>query len=1009
LFGYQIDFDRPAYLLLLLLLPVAWYWGQRSLSAMGGARRWLAFGLRAAVITGITLALAEIHVVRTSDRLAVIYVLDRSLSISPDQTKAAIEFINASRRRDRDLQRGDLAGVIVFGRQAAVELPPIDDDLPLVELETPVDGESTDLAAALRLARACFPPNCAKRIVVLSDGNENLGSAVEEARSLASADVGIDVVPLERPRQGDVSIEKLSIPAEVRRETPFDVRVVLHNSRPASDAAGGTVKGRLRVFRRVGSQEQVVTEQSIEVAPGKQVFALRDELASSDFYTYDAEFTADAAGADAVPENNRATAFTQVHGQGRVLLIEDWANPGEFSHLVERLRAVRIDVDVRPSNQLFSSLAELQRYDAVVLANVPRTSGEDANDVTQFGDDQIEMLVRNTQQLGGGLVMLGGPNSFGAGGWTNTPLEEAMPVDFQIKNAKVVPIGALVLVLDRSGSMTGEKIDMSKAAAIAAIKTLGQRDQIGVVVFDSDAEWIAPMQRVGTGARIAAQVSRIGADGGTNMQPGMSEGYAALSRVNAGVKHMIVLTDGRTNGSGFAGLAADMRKRGITTTAVAIGTDADAALMQQIARAGGGKFYRVEQPKTIPRIFMKEARRVSRPLVYENQSGIRPQLALRHEMLAGIDGPPPMLTGFVMTTVKNNPLVEVPLASPEPAPGAHPILAAWTYGLGRAVALTTDAGQRWTEPWTAWPDYDRLYTQVIRWSMRPTTGDGKLTLFAEVRDGTLRSIVTALDKDDQFLNFLALRGAVVGPDMQPADLTFKQFAPGRYVAECPIGASGNYFVTVVPGQGRAPLRAGVGVPHSAEFRAAGANRTLLENLAGNTPAHGAAGRVIDAHSASPAANPNVFRRDLPPAVARQPFWQFVMLAAACLFFFDIFNRRVIVSLAPVARRVAAAFSRRAAVQHDTESIDRLRGRKEEIARQLDDRRAAVRFEGPLAADDAHGATPLMADAPQSVAVAAPAAPPVSPEAEQDSYTERLLKVKRSVAKQAPPPVDADAR
>ena len=182
-FGYQLDFDRPAYLLVLLALPVAWFWGRHSLAAMGRLRHALAFLLRAAVITGIALALAEVHVVRTSDRLAVIYVLDRSLSVSPERSAAAIEFINASRAQFRNAKRGDVAGVVVFGREAAVELPPLDDDVPLVEVETPIDGESTDLAAALRLARACFPSQCAKRIVVLSDGNENEGSAIEEARA----------------------------------------------------------------------------------------------------------------------------------------------------------------------------------------------------------------------------------------------------------------------------------------------------------------------------------------------------------------------------------------------------------------------------------------------------------------------------------------------------------------------------------------------------------------------------------------------------------------------------------------------------------------------------------------------------------------------------------------------------------------------------------------------------------------------------------------------------------
>jgi uncharacterized membrane protein len=517
---------------------------------------------------------------------------------------------------------------------------------------------------------------------VLSDGNENLDSALDESRALAEADIGIDVVPLVRVQAGDVQIEKIATPPEVRRNTPFDVRVVLDNSREPGE--NGAVPGRLRVFRRLGGREQLVTEQSITVEPGKRVFSFREELSTSDFYTYDAEFLPDDAAADSIPQNNRATAFTQVHGQGRVLFIEDWANPGEFDDLVARLRAARIEVDVRPSNQLFGSLGELQRYDTVVLANVPRTSGENAESLSQFTDEQIDMLVRNTHQLGGGLVMLGGPSSFGAGGWTNTALETAMPVDFQIKNAKVVPIGALVLVIDRSGSMDGEKINMSKAAAIAALKTLGQLDYLGVVAFSGDFEWLAPMQKVGHGTRIAAQISRLGPGGGTTMMPAMTDAYQSVMRVNAGVKHMIVLTDGRTEQANFAALASRMRGRGVTTTAVAVGADADKGMLQSIATAGGGKFYHVIQPSAIPRIFMKEARRVARPLVYENQ-GIAVGQTRSHEILEGVSGPFPTMSGYVMTTPKTNPLVEIPLVASHPLPGGHPVLAAWSYGLGRAV------------------------------------------------------------------------------------------------------------------------------------------------------------------------------------------------------------------------------------------------------------------------------------------------------------------------------------
>ena len=285
------------------------------------------------------------------------------------------------------------------------------------------------------------------------------------------------------------------------------------------------------------------------------------------------------------------------------------------------------------------------------------------------------------------------------------------------------------------------------------------------------------------------------------MMPAMSEGARALGKATAAVKHMITLTDGQTAGTGYPELAAKMRRQGMTTTAVAVGGDADIRLMQRIAQAGGGKFYQVKNPKAIPRIFMREARRVARPLIYENDQPFQPQIVYPHEMLGSINGPLPPISGYVMTTPKESPLVEVVATAPQPSPGGQPLLAAWTYGLGRAVTLTTDTGQRWARDWTAWDGYDKFFSQMVRWSMRPKHGDGRFTLSAELQDGQIRVAVTALDSQNEFLNFLTMRGAVVTPDRNAFDLSLEQSAAGRYRAQFAADRPGNYFLTVVPAGG----------------------------------------------------------------------------------------------------------------------------------------------------------------------------------------------------------------
>ena len=295
----------------------------------------------------------------------------------------------------------------------------------------------------------------------------------------------------------------------------------------------------------------------------------------------------------------------------------------------------------------------------------------------------MQMLVRNTQQLGAGLLMIGGPDSLGVGGWTRTPIEEAMPIDFEIKNTKVIAVGALMLVIDSSGSMDGEKMSLCKIAAKEAVKGLSPADSIGVISFDGETHMrLCRLQTIGERTHILPLISRIQPGGGTIMFPALQKAYHQLDKSNASVKHMIVMTDGQTAPDNFQELAREMKKKGITVTSVAIGSDADTNLMRELAVSGGGKFFHVLSPRAIPQVVMREARRVSRPLIYENTSGISPVRTTPHSILTGIDGTLPPITGYVMSTPKDSPLVQTLLESPLPEGQRNPILSVWQYGLG---------------------------------------------------------------------------------------------------------------------------------------------------------------------------------------------------------------------------------------------------------------------------------------------------------------------------------------
>jgi uncharacterized membrane protein/Mg-chelatase subunit ChlD len=1011
MFDYQLDFASPWYLLLLGLLPLLWWFSFRSLAGLGNIRRLVAIGLRSAVLLAIIFALADIELKQTSERLTVIYLLDQSLSIPEAQRKEMVEYVNASIRRHR--KNDDRAGVIVFGREAAVEIPPFDDNVQVAQtIETMPDPEHTNLAAALKLAQASFPPDSARRVVVVSDGNENLGSALDQAQAMSEAGVSIDVHPVRFGTLAEVAVEKVTIPSEVRKGQPFDLRVVLNNTTPATDEDPGIVEGTLTIYEKTDDQPQVIAEQPVKLKPGKEVFTQKITIDQPAFYSYEAQFVPADKKSDGMSQNNRATAFSHVRGSGQVLLIEDQENPGEHEFLIDRLRKENIEVTVRNSAQLFTSLAELQPFDSVILANVPRSSGTDADNVSNFSDDQIKMLVRNTETLGCGLIMLGGPNSFGAGGWTNTELEKAMPVDFQIKSAKVVPKGALALVMHASELADGNH--WQKRIAAEAIKALGSQDYCGLLHWNGTETWLwnHPKGMVTVGPnrnKMLAYLDRMAPGDMPDFDPTMKMALKTMNGLpDAAVKHMIVISDGDPSPPSPSVVRAIANAK-ITVSTVAVGTHgpANSAVLKALATDTGGKYYEVKNNNALPRIFQREARRVARPLVYEKPEGFSPQINYPHEMLNGINGPLPPITGYVMTTLKENPLVELSILSPMPPAGENnTVMASWTYGLGRTVVFTADAGARWSTAWTDWSGYDKFFSQMVRWSMRPTGDLGKFSVATDVSDGKVKVIVTAIDKDDEYINMLNLSGMAIGPDMNTHELKMEQVAPGRYQGEFNAGDSGSYFVMLNPGAGQAPIQTGINVPYSAEFRERSTNEPLLTTLANLKPKGGASGKLIEGSKGDDTLDNllkiNTFRHDLPKAFSSQQAWFYLVLLAVCVFFFDVFVRRVTVNLdwlPPLVIRVRDRLLGRELQPVKVEYMERLRSRKAEITEHFEQKRAAARFEP---APDATASTSALDEelagtspSPDKPAASKPTAG-LKPQQEEETYTDRLLKAKKKV-------------
>ncbi len=1007
---FRLGFDHPVYLWLLAGVPLIWWFGSKPLGVLGRGRRGFALSFRTVVWSAIVLAIAGVQIVWISDRVTVMYVLDQSESIPQAKRQVMLDYVTKNVARHRNATREDRAGIIVFGRDAMIEMPPFDADIQVRRLESLLDRtDATNLESALNLAQASMPEDTARRIVVVTDGNENIGRATKLAARLADAGIGLDVVPVELSSGSEVLVEKIDLPSDIRTGQPFEARVVISNytdpNRATDDADAGDVQGLLRVKQTVDGEETLLLEQEIELNDGKNVFPLQHKIQQPAAYTYEAEFIPTRDDADSLRQNNRATGYTYVRGKGRVLLIQDRQQAGDYDLLIQSLRDSNIEVTVQSTGALFGSIAELQAYDAVILAGVPRVGSGTGDGLVSFTDDQIEMLVRNTQQMGAGLLMIGGPDGLGAGGWAGTEIEKAMPVDFKIRNTKIQAVGALAMIMHASEMAEGNY--WQKVIAREAVKQLGPADYAGLLHWNfSGDSWLwggrNGLIEVGPNRRaMMAAIGRMTPGDMPQFDPAMRMAVAGLTRSPAAVKHCIIISDGDPSDPSPATINS-FKQNNITISTVAVASHGltESRRLESIAAATGGKYHQVQSGKALPEIFQREARRVARPLVFEPPGGATPEIIFPHPLLDGVDRLLPRIGGFVLTQTKDSPLAQVLIQSPKPdSPENATILAAWTYGLGRTAVLTTDAGARWAGDWTQWGDYEKFYSQLVRWLMRPTGDTGKFTIATQVRDGEIEVIVNALDQDDEFLNFLDMNASALDPDLQPLPLRMRQVAPGRYVGSFPASVAGSYFVNVVPDAGTAPLTTGVTVPFSDEYRIRETNQALLATLASFQPRGGQTGRV------SPALTDRVsddlvatdsFRGGLPLARSIKDAWPWFVLAACVLFLFDVFVRRVAIHFGWLTRRIGAWLGKPTAQPtQTTRRLDELKKNKDALEQSIARRRQSVRFEPTVSAGDADAADADDFSArPPAKSDSADAAKSTGSAEPEKSYTERLLEAKR---------------
>src|SRR5437667_10266436 len=414
----NFQFTNPAWLLLLLVGVLWTVWLALKSDVQSSAwRRWAALAVRLVMVLALILAIAGLQWKRPQEGMNVFFLLDRSDSIPPEQQEAARLYLSKAAAMKKPI---DKAGVLAFGTGAAMDKFPKekcgDQKIQAVE-----GSERTDIASAIRLGTAAFPETGQKRLVLLSDGNENVGDAFAAVLAARPLGVTVDVVPLGVARGGDVSVQKLSLPGNIKKGQTFEVKIFAQ----ADQAQRATV----RLFRN----DQLLGEQPVQLESGKNLFTFPQTLTEPNFYSY--EVQVEAPG-DSVPQNNRAINFTTVRGDPRVLLVS--AEPGKDVALAETLRSANLAVNVADLTRFPGTLAEMQSYDSIFLTKV--AAGD-------LGDTLMKLLESAVRDFGIGLVCIGGDQAYAAGSYRGTPLAETLPADMELSSKNVLPPGAVVLIM----------------------------------------------------------------------------------------------------------------------------------------------------------------------------------------------------------------------------------------------------------------------------------------------------------------------------------------------------------------------------------------------------------------------------------------------------------------------------------------------------------------------------------------------------------------------------------
>jgi Ca-activated chloride channel family protein len=845
LLGRSLTLAHPRWLVLLASAPFLTIAAVLSVTEAPARRRALSTALRYSFLTLVALALAGPSLGRDETAVSLVALVDVSASITDAQLaeeERALAVVGTSARTRRPPAT---VRVVRFAAEP--------EEIAGSPIGRSANVQETDIGLALGLAAGLQEPGRVPRVLLLSDGRATRGQAAARGGRIF----------WQRPAgsaPADVAVLDLAAPDEIRPQASFDLEVRLGASHPGS--------ARLRLSE---TREGRVNASERTVAFGAGVTPVRwpVRLERSGRTLFRVQIL--QADGNARPENDTGVLAVAPRPRPRALVLE--ARAASAAPFVRALEAQGIEVDSRAPR----AAGPLEPYDLVVLSDVARGALPPA----------LQAALGEHVNRGGGLLVGGGPESFGSGGYGGTPLAALLPVRQDPTDQRKDATLALALVIDRSGSMSGPKMDLTKEAARGTAQMLAPDDLISVIVFDSQAHPVVRLQPASNRQRILSDIAQIRASGGTNILPGLREAFDQLFAARARKKHVILLSDGQSPYEGIPELVDDAAAARITVSAVGVGEGADQTLLQMIASRGGGRFYHTRDPASIPQIFTRETAEVSRSSVIEEPTRMR--ASGRAEALGGLSlETAPPLRGY--SRVRGRPEAEVLLSTGQ----GDPLLARWQVGLGQVAVWTSDLASRWSAELARWSSFPKLWGQLARTLMRRGAAN-HFTIAAHLEGDRALARIDAVGGDDQPLGGLGgdlevLAVSADGEQASPQRVPLREAAPGVYQADAPAGGPGALLLT-------ARLADARGVPVAeAEGRLAIPFAPELQPEANDARGLSLLEALGAASGGGPATTPEVVLDAGRDRVRSEQPWRTPMLLAAILLFLaDVALRRASLS------------------------------------------------------------------------------------------------------------------